>query len=122
MWGSGGPAQPAVNPKGNRKLNHAIHIAAVTQVRSKTSAGHAYYSRKIAESKTHKEAMRALKRRISDAIYRHLVADAADAAERGPGGQVGATPTASATGSTPTAGSSARPQPGPRSKATPPAA
>ena len=122
VWGSGGPSEPAVNPKGNRKLNHAIHLAAVTQVRSKTSEGHAYYARKVAEGKTHKEAMRALKRRISDTVYRHLVADAAASAERGPGGQVGATPTASATGSTPTAGSSARPQPGPRSKATPPAA
>jgi transposase len=122
VWGSGGPSQPAVNPKGNRKLNHAIHLAAVTQVRSKTSAGHAYYARKVTEGKTHKEAVRALKRRISDSVYRHLVVDAATATERGPGGQAGATPIASATGSTPTAGSSARPQPGPRSKATPPAA
>ena len=122
VWGSGGPSQPAVNPKGNRKLNHAIHIAAVTQVRSKTSAGHAYYARKIAEGKSHNEAMRALKRRISDTVYRHLVADAAAGAKRGPGGQLGATQTASATGSTPTTGSSARPQPGPRTKATPPAA
>ena len=70
--GSGGPATPRIDIKGNRKLNHAIHIAAVTQVRSATSAGHAYYVRKLAEAKTEKEAMRALKRRISDAIYRQL--------------------------------------------------
>ena len=122
VWGSGGPSKPAVNPKGNRKLNHAIHIAAVTQVRSTTSAGHAYYARKIVEGKTHNEAMRALKRRISDTVYRHLVADASAAAKRGPGGQSGTTPKTSVTGSTPTAGSSVRPQPGPRTKATPPAA
>jgi len=114
--GSGGPATPRVNIKGNRKLNHAIHIAAVTQVRSATSAGHAYYARKLAETKTEKKAMRALKRRISDAIYRQLVAD--DAELRGPGGQVGTTPTASVTGPTPTAGSSVQPQPGPRRKPT----
>ena len=117
MAGSGGPATPRVNIKGNRKLNHAIHIAAVTQVRSTTSAGHAYFVRKLAESKTEKEAMRALKRRISDAIYHQLIADAAEL--RGPGGQVGTSPTASVTGPTPTAGSSVRPQPGPRRKPTP---
>ena len=87
---SAGPGAPRVNTKGNRKLNHAIHIVAVTQVRSTTSAGHAYFRRKLAEGKTEKEAMRALKRKISDAIYRQLVQDAA--ALRGPGGQVGTTP------------------------------
>jgi transposase len=119
VWGSGGPSQPAVNPKGNGKLNHAIPIAAVTQVRSKTPAGHACYARKVAEGKTHNEAMRALKRRIFDTVYRHLVADAVAAAKRGPGGQVGTSPTASVTGPTPTAGSSVRPQPGPRPNPTP---
>lgn len=113
----GGPAAPRVNTKGNRKLNHAIHIVAVVQVRSTTSAGHRYYRRKLAEGKTEKEAMRALKRKLSDAIYRQLVADAA--AQRGPGGQVGTTPTTSVTGSTPTTGSSVRPQPEPRRKAMP---
>jgi transposase len=115
--GCGGPPIPRVNTKGNRKLNHAIHIAAVTQVRSTTSAGHAYFTRKRAEGKTEKEAMRALKRKISDAVYRQLVTD--DAEMRGPGGQAGTTPTASVTGPTPTAGSSVRPQPGPRRKPTP---
>jgi transposase len=118
--GSGGPCPPRVNHKGNRKINHAIHIAAVSQVRSKTSAGHAYYTRKLAEGKTDKEAMRALKRKISDAVYRQLLED--DAAVRGPGGQVGTTPMTSVTGPTPKADSSVRPQPGPRPKRTPLAA
>lgn len=112
---SAGPCPPRVNTKGNRRLNHAIHIVAVTQVRSTTSAGHAYYVRKVAQGKTEKEAMRALKRRISDAIYRQLVDDEV---LRGPGGQVGTTPRTSVTGSTPNAGSSVKPQPGPRPKAT----
>lgn len=117
--GSGGPATPRVNTKGNRKLNHAIHIAAVTQVRSKTSAGHAYFMRKKAQGKTDKAAVRALKRRISDAVYRQLVADAA---EWGPGGQAGTTPNTSVAGPTPTADSSVRSQPGPRRQGTPIAA
>lgn len=118
--GSGGPPTPRVNTKGNRKLNHAIHIAAVTQVRSVTSAGHAYYARKIAENKTEKEAMRALKRKISDAVFRQLVLDSQ--AEWGPGGQAGTTPKTSVTGVTPKAGSSVKPQPGPRSNPRPLAA
>jgi transposase len=64
-----------LNPRGNRKLNHAIHIAAVTQLRY-PSAGRDYYQKKLAEGKTTKEAIRALKRRISDVVYRRLLADA----------------------------------------------
>jgi hypothetical protein len=51
-------------------------MAAVTQVRNDTP-GRAYYLRKQADGKSRKEAMRALKRRINDAVYRHLRADAA---------------------------------------------
>lgn len=64
-----------LNLKGNRQINHAIHIAAVTQLAHDTP-GRAYYDRKRAEAKTDKDAMRALKRRISDAVYQRLVADA----------------------------------------------
>jgi transposase len=62
--------------RGNRRLNHAIHMAAITQIRHKHSDGRAYYEKKIAEGKTHTEALRSLKRRISDAIYAALLADA----------------------------------------------
>ncbi len=64
--------------RGNRRLNHAIHMAAVTQIRFRHTAGRAYYDRKIAEGHTGKEAIRALKRRISDAVYRQLLVDAAN--------------------------------------------
>ena len=64
-----------LNPRGNRQLNHALHVAAVTQVAHDTP-GRAFYLRKIAEKKSPREALRALKRRISDAVYRQLVADA----------------------------------------------
>ena len=115
--GSAGPPTPRVNTKGNRKLNHAIHIVAITQIRQRTSEGRRYYLRKVAEGKTEREAIRALKRKISDVIYRQLVADAE--AARGPGGHVGTTPKTSVTDLTPMAGSSVKPQPGPHRKTTP---
>jgi len=72
---SGDKRRHRLNPRGNRKLNHVLHIAAVSQLRY-PSEGRDYYQRKIAEGKTTKEAIRALKRRISDVVYRCLVADA----------------------------------------------
>ena len=72
---SGGRNRHRLNPRGNRILNHAIHIAAVTQLRHDTN-GRTYYAKKIAEGKTPKEVIRALKRRISDAVYRQLKLDA----------------------------------------------
>ena len=74
---SGGRVVHRLSRRGSRQLNHAIHIAAITQVRHTHSEGRAYYERKLAEGKTRKEAVRALKRRISDAIYRQLLVDAA---------------------------------------------
>jgi transposase len=71
---SGPVSRHRLNPRGNRKLNHAIHMAAVTQVRHDTP-GRAYYDRKLAEGKSKKEALRALKRRISDAVWRQLQVD-----------------------------------------------
>ena len=90
--------------RGNRRLNHAIHLAAITQIRHRHSEGRAYYDRKIAEGKTGKEALRALKRRISDALYGRLQHDArraADARGMGPGGQTGNDSVACVTGSHP---------------------
>jgi hypothetical protein len=86
--------------RGNRRLNHAIHMAAVTQVRYRHSQGRAYYDKKLAEGKTPKEALRALKRQVSDAIFACLQADARRAAARAedPGGQQGNDSVASAAG------------------------
>ena len=72
---SGDKRRHRLNPKGNRKLNHALHIAAVSQLRY-PGEGRDYYQKKMAEGKTSKEAIRALKRRISDVVYRRLQADA----------------------------------------------
>ena len=91
--------------RGSRQLNHALHMAAVTQVRHRHSEGRAYYDRKVAEGKTGKEALRALKRRISDALFAAMVADARRAEEElasgGPGGQTGNGSVACAAGSHP---------------------
>jgi hypothetical protein len=89
--------------RGNRRLNHAIHMAAVTQVRHRHSRGRACCDKKLAEGKTPKEAPRALKRPVSNAIFACLQADARRAAARakGPGGQQGNDSVASAAGSHP---------------------
>jgi transposase len=68
--------------RGNRKLNNAIHIAALTQIRNPGTDGRIYFERKVAEGKIKREALRSLKRQVSNAIFRQLVLDA----QRGPGG------------------------------------
>jgi transposase len=72
---SGPKVRHRLNPRGNRQLNHALHIAAVTQIAHDTP-GRVFFDRKVAEGKTRKEALRSLKRRISDAVYRQLLLDA----------------------------------------------
>ena len=90
--------------RGNRQMNHAIHIIAVTQLRFPDTEGRAYLERKLAEGKTGKEALRSLKRRISDQLYARLLEDARreDAARQcGPGGHTGNVSASSAAGSHP---------------------
>jgi transposase len=59
---------------GNRHLNYALHMVATCQARSDVRGG-VYYRKKLAEGKSSKEALRCLKRRVSDAVFRSLVAD-----------------------------------------------
>jgi transposase len=124
---SGEQIRHRLSRAGNRKVNHMLHIAAATQVRLDTE-GRRYYRRKLAAGKTRMEAMRCLKRRISDAVYRQLVADAqaaAIAAEieeadqtatevgTGPGGHCGASHESSAVDLPPHIDTSDQPLPGP---------
>ena len=74
---SGPRVRHRLNPNGNRQLNHALHVAALGQI-SHDTPGRAYYLEKQAQGKSRKEAMRCLKRRISDAVYRALRADTID--------------------------------------------
>jgi hypothetical protein len=105
---------------GNRRMNHMIHIAAISQIRLDTE-GRAYYRRKLAAGKTQLEALRCLKRRISDALYRQLLADAeqtrrdtaAEPGGTGPGGHCGASQESSAVDLPPHIDTSDQPLPGP---------
>jgi transposase len=115
---------------GNRRLNRVLHIMAIVQLRNDTE-GRRYYDRKKAAGKSSMEALRCLKRRLSDVVYRQMVADAdlkesdlerpdehpaensGEELVTGPGGHVGATTGSSAAGSYPDAGPSDQSLPGP---------
>ena len=127
---SGEQIRHRLSRAGNRRANHMIHIAAVSQLRV-DSPGRVYYRRKLAAGKTPMEAMRCLKRRISDALYRQLVNDAKTATasaaadlDAGPGGHSGAALQSSAAGFHPPTGTSDQPLPGPAKQTlpTPPSA
>jgi transposase len=75
-FASGGRVVHRVSQRGNRRLNHALHMAAVTQIRNPGTEGRTYFERKLAEGKTKKEALRSLKRQVSNAVYRQLLLDA----------------------------------------------
>jgi transposase len=71
---SGEAVRHRLSLAGNRHLNYALHMVAVCQARSEARGG-TYYRKKIAEGNSRKEALRCLKRRVSDAVFRSLVAD-----------------------------------------------
>ena len=75
---SGRTVRHRLNRGGNRQLNRALYTIAITQIRTDTE-GRAYYERKRAEGKTSREAIRCLKRRLSDQVYKAMRADAAAA-------------------------------------------
>jgi transposase len=75
---SGDQIRHRLSRAGNRRINHALHMMAVTQIRNRGSQGRAYYERKRLEGKTGKEALRCLKRRLSDLVYYQLIADRRD--------------------------------------------
>jgi transposase len=73
---SGGRITHRLSRRGNRKLNNAVHMVAICQIRNPDSEGRVYFDRKVAEGKTKMEALRSLKRQISNAVYRQLLIDA----------------------------------------------
>ena len=108
---SGDQVRHRLSRAGNRQVNRALHIMAVVQLRTPTE-GRAYYDRKVAAGKTPMEAMRALKRRLSDIVYHQMILDHR-AAQTGPGGHVGAATGSSAAGFNPSTGASEKSLPGP---------
>jgi transposase len=75
---------------GNGRINRAPHIMAVVQLRNPTK-GRAYFDTKVAAGKTPMEAMRALKRRLSNVVYAQMLADQKRSEATGPGGHLGTT-------------------------------
>jgi transposase len=87
---SGERTRHRLSRAGDRQLNSAIHLVAVTQVRMRRSIGRRYYDTKIAEGKTHNEAMRALKRRLANHLWRLMIADERQAVDHPAGTEIAA--------------------------------
>ena len=109
---SGDHVRHRLSRGGNRQINRVLHIMAVVQLRN-TTEGRAYFDRKKASGRTSMEAMRCLKRRLSDLVYKTMLDDLVAAQKTSPGGQPGNDSDSSVTGSQPTAGSSDKSLPGP---------
>jgi transposase len=109
---SGDQVRHRLSRAGNRQINRVLHIMARVQIRN-PSPGRDYYERKKADGKAPMEAMRCVKRRLSDIVYQQMLNDAMRRTGTGPGGQQGNDSDSSATDSHPTAGSSDKPLPGP---------
>jgi transposase len=100
---SGDHVRHRLSRGGNRQINKTLHIMATVQLRNPTQ-GRGYYDRKKAAGKSSMEAMRCLKRRLSDTVYRTMLDDIAAHATTqvaGPGGHRGNDSDSSATGSQP---------------------
>jgi transposase len=108
---SGDQQRHRLSRAGNRRINRVLHIMAIVALRNDTE-GRAYYRRKLAAGKTSMEALRCLKRRLSDIVYRQMTNDATHLAT-GPGGQAGATIQSSAADSNPDIDASEQSLPGP---------
>jgi transposase len=108
---SGDQVRHRLSRAGNRQINRVLHTMARVQIRN-PSEGRDYYERKRADGKAPMEAMRCVKRRLSDVVYQQMLRDALDQ-RTSPGGQRGNDSDSSVTGSHPNAGSSDKPLPGP---------
>jgi transposase len=75
VW-SGNLVRHRLNRGGNRQLNSALHRIAITQLRC-PGLGQAYVAKRLAAGDTKTEAIRALRRRLSDEVFRRLQADEA---------------------------------------------
>jgi transposase len=73
VW-SGNTVRHRLNRGGNRQLNAALHRIAITQLRC-PGAGRDYVAKRMADGDTKLEAIRALRRRLSDEVFRRMAAD-----------------------------------------------
>jgi transposase len=111
---SGGVDKQRLSRAGNRKLNHALHVVAMSNKRY-DERGSQYYARKLADGKGKMGALRCLKRRLSDQVYRRLVDDQIDRQKAGPAGHSGATTKSSAADRSPMTSTSEQSLTGPAS-------
>jgi len=116
---SGDQTRHRLSRKGNRQINRVLHTMARVQLRNPTE-GRSYYDRKKADGKAPMEAMRCVKRRLSDIVFQTMLNDAVRTdnatSGAGPGGQRGDDSDSSAAGSQPHTNSSDKPLPGPARK------
>jgi transposase len=112
---SGDVTRHRLSRAGDRQLNCCLHTMAITQI-ARDTPGRTYYRKKRATGKSHREALRCLKRRLSDAVYRQLLRDATTGAGAGPAGHVGATLASSAAGSHPVTSTSDKSLTGPANR------
>jgi transposase len=117
---SGDQKRHRLSRAGNRRINRSLHIMAVVQLRNATE-GRSYFDAKKAAGKTSMEAMRALKRRLSNVVYARMAEDQKRREATGPGGHSGTTLQSSVTDLTPDIGSSDKPLPGPANSQPKPA-
>lgn len=81
---SGNTVRHRLSRGGNRQLNVALHRIAITQMR-RPGPGQVYFDHRRSAGDTKTEAIRALRRRISDEVFRRMRDDdAIQAARRGP--------------------------------------
>jgi transposase len=121
---SGDQQRHRLSRAGNRRINRALHIMAIVQLRTATE-GRVYFDAKKAAGQTSMEAIRALKRRLSNVVYARMVTDQQGRDTTDPGGHSGTTVQSSVTDLTPDVGSSDKPLPGsasPQPKTLTPAA
>jgi transposase len=71
---SGDVVRHRLSRAGDRQLNYALHVIAITQIRRDT-AGKTYHQAKPAAGKSHKGGLRCLKRRLADVVYRTILRD-----------------------------------------------
>ena len=113
---SGDHVRHRLSRAGNRQINRTLHIMATVQLRN-PGRGRDYFDRRKADGKSSMEAMRCLKRRLSDIVYRQMLDDAiarsVTASGTGPGGQRDNDSYSSAAGSQPQTSSSDKPHPSP---------
>ncbi|MBM7512096.1 transposase [Nocardioides cavernae] len=113
---SGDHTRHRLSRAGNRQINRVLHTMARVQLRNPTP-GREYYDRKKADGKAPMEAMRCVKRRLSDIVFKTMLDDAVRSSPplegTGPGGHRGNDSDSSATGSQPHTGSSDKSLPGP---------